>query len=103
MELALIENRTTPNEVDRARAKAELQDRELPDAVNEDAVSTQSLSRDPSDPLVDRGHQVPEHGDEDPKTVLEKMTLEGVEEAQHDQMVESRNHIDEPLRSRRRE
>jgi hypothetical protein len=28
------------------------------------------------------------------------MTLEGVEEAQHEQMVESRNNIDEPLRSR---
>lgn len=102
-ELALIDNRTTITDADRAQAKAELQDLELPDAINEDADSMQSMSRDPSDPMVDRGRQVPTHSEEDPKTVLEKMTLEGVEEAQHEQMLESRNNIDEPLRSRPRE
>lgn len=100
LELALIDNRTEPNDDDRARALAELQDRDLPDAVNEDADSMQSLSRDPSDPLVDRGHQVPEYGGQDEDTDLQKIALEGVEEAQHEQMVESRNNIDEPLRSR---
>lgn len=99
-ELALIDNRMVANDDDRARARAEFQDRYLPDAVNEDAESMQSLSRDPSDPMVDRGHQVPEHGGDDEKTALEKMALEGVEEAQHEQMVESRNNVDEPLRSR---
>lgn len=99
-ELALIDNRTSAKEEDRARALAEFQERDLPDAVNEDAESMQSMSRDPSDPFVDRGHQIPEYGGDDEKTVLEKMTLEGVEEAQHEQMVASRNNIDEPLRSR---
>ncbi len=102
IELALIGNRTTVNDSDRAQARAELQDRELPDAINEDAESMQSMSRDPSDPLADRGRQVPAHGDEDQKTVLEKMTLEGVEEAQHEQMLEARGSVDEPLRSRPR-
>jgi hypothetical protein len=100
LELALIDNRAEATDQDRARAIAEFQDRDLPDAVNEDAESMQSMSRDPSDPMVDRGHQAPEYGADDEDTALQKMALEGVEEAQHDQMVESRNYIDEPLRSR---
>jgi hypothetical protein len=99
-ELALIGNRTEPNDEDRAAALAELRDRHLPDAVNEDAESMQSMSRDPSDPMVDRGHQVPNYGGADEKAALEHLALEGVEEAQHEQMLESRNNIDEPLRSR---
>jgi hypothetical protein len=101
-ELALIDNRTEVNDDDRLRARAEFMDQELPDALNEDAETMQSMSRDPSDPLVDRGHQVPEYGTQDEETDLQKMALEGVEEAQHDQMIESRNFIDEPLRSRQK-
>lgn len=99
-ELALIDDRTEVTDQDRDRARIEFQDLNLPDAINEDAESMQSMSRDPSDPLVDRGHQVPEYGGEDEKTALEKMALEGVEEAQHEQMIEARNSIDEPLPSR---
>jgi hypothetical protein len=99
-ELALIENRTEVTQVDRDRALAEFRDDHLPDAINEDAESMQSMSRDPSDPPVDRGRQVPEYGGDDEKAALEHLALEGVEEAQHEQMVESRNDIDEPLRSR---
>jgi hypothetical protein len=99
-ELALIANRTEPNDEDREAALAELRDLHLPDAVNEDADSMQSMSRDPSDPMVDRGHQVPTYGGDDEKAALEHLALEGVEEAQHEQMLESRNNVDEPLRSR---
>lgn len=99
-ELALIDNRTEPTDEDRARARAEFTDRFLPDAVNEDAESMQSMSRDPSDPMVDRGRQTPEYGGDDEKTALEQLALEGVEEAQHEQMLEARNLVDEPLRSR---
>src|SRR5262245_26880013 len=81
-ELALIENRAEVTDEDRARALEELRDLHLPDAVNEDAASMQSMSRDPSDPLVDRGRQIPEYGGEDEKTALEQLALEGVEEAQ---------------------
>jgi hypothetical protein len=99
-ELALIAGRTQATDEDRAQAKAEFQDRDLPATVNEDAESMQSMSRDPSDPIVDRGRQVPAYGGDDEKAALERLALEGVEEAQHEQMLESRNHIDEPLRSR---
>lgn len=101
-EIARIENRDEPSESDRAQALAEFRDRNLPDAVNEDADSMQSLSRDPSEPLSDRGHQIPEYGTDDEKAALEKMALEGVEEAQHEQMLESRNFVDTPLRGRTR-
>ena len=100
LELALIDNRTEATDEDRAAALAEFNDLHLPDAVNQDLESMQSMSRDPSDPIVDRGHQVPTHGGDDEKTALEQLALEGVEEAQHEQMLESRNNIDEPLRSR---
>ena len=101
-ELALIENRTVATDEDRVRARAEFLDQHLPDAVNEDASSMQSMSRDPSDPLVDRGRQSPEYGGDDEKAALEHLALEGVEEAQHEQMIASRNNVDEPLRSRPR-
>ena len=102
LELALIDNRTVATDDDRLRARAEFHDQHLPDAVNEDADSMQSMSRDPSDPMTDRGRQIPEYGGDDEKTALEKIALEGVEEAQHEQMLEARNTIDEPLRSRPR-
>src|SRR2546423_1231795 len=70
-ELALIDNRTAVTEIDRERARAEFRDRTLPDAVNEDAESMQSMSRDPSDPMTDRGRQMPEYGGNDEKTALE--------------------------------
>ena len=99
-ELALIDNRTEATDDDREAALTELRALHLPDAVNEDAGSMTSMSRDPSDPLVDRGRQVPEYGGDDEKAALEHLALEGVEEAQHQQMLESRNTVDEPLRSR---
>lgn len=99
-ELAMIDNRAEITEEDRETALAEFRDRNLPDAVNEDSESMQSMSRDPSDPMVDRGHQVPNRGGDDEKAALEHLALEGVEEAQHEQMLQARNDIDEPFRSR---
>ena len=99
-ELARIDHRTEVSDDDREAALVEFRDRNLPDAVNEDAESMQSLSRDPSDPMVDRGRQVPNHSGEDEKAALEHLALEGVEEAQHEQMLQARNDVDEPLRVR---
>ena len=48
----------------------------------------------------DRGHRAPEFPPNDEETDLEKLALEGVEEAQHDQMLQARNDVDEPFRSR---
>jgi hypothetical protein len=101
-ELALIDGRTEATDEDRARAAAEFQDQHLPDTQNEDLKTMQSMSRDPSDPMVNRGRQTPEYGNEDEKADVERLALEGVEEAQHDQMLESRANVDEPLRSRPR-
>ena len=50
--------------------------------------------------MTNRGRQAPEYGGNDEKTALEHLALEGVEEAQHEQMLASRNNVDEPLRSR---
>lgn len=71
-------------------------------AVNEDEHTTQSMSRDPSDPATDRGRQIPEYGGDDEKAALEHLALDGVEEAQNEQMLASHNEVDEPLDSRPR-
>jgi hypothetical protein len=97
-ELAEIDNRVTITDEDRELARAEFLDRNLPAAVNEDAETTQSMSRDPSDPATDRGHQAPEYVEQDEETQLQRLALEGVEEAQHDQMTASRAE-EEPFRS----
>lgn len=89
-ELAQIAGHASVSEEDREAARAEFTDHNLPDPVNADRDSTQSASRDPSDPVVERGHQTPEYVEADEKANLEKLALEGVEEAQHDQMVSAR-------------
>ena len=97
-ELAEIDNRLEITNADRERARAEFLDRDLPAALNEDAETTQSMSRDPSDPASDRGRQAPDYIESDEETSLQKLALEGVEEAQHDQMTASRAD-EEPFRS----
>jgi hypothetical protein len=100
-EIALIAGRTEPTPSDRQQARAELLATDLPPTVSEDGDGNmQSLSRDPSDPATDRGRQAPEYIDVDEEQAVERLALEGVEEAQHEQMVQARNDIDEPLRSR---
>lgn len=89
-EIALIAGHNTVTAEDRMRARNELFNRDLPATVSEDADSMQSRSRDPSDPAVTRGHQVPEHNEPDEQQEIEKLAVEGVEEAQHDQMIEAR-------------
>ncbi len=97
-ELAEINNRMEVTDEDRARARAEFLDRELPAAITEDAETMQSMSRDPSDPVTNRGRQAPDYTESDPETSLERLALEGVEEAQHDQMIAARS-TEEPFRS----
>lgn len=97
-ELAAIDNRMQATEQDRKRARAEFLDGDLPPSVNEDAETMQSMSRDPSDPATDRGRQMPDYVESDEDTSLQWMALEGVEEAQHDQMTAARS-TEEPFRS----
>jgi hypothetical protein len=99
-ELALINGRTEITDEDRREARDEFQNRELPATTTEDAPIAPGATRDPSEPLSVAGRQNPDRSEPDEDTALEKLTLEGIEEAQHDQMMESRNTVDEPLRSR---
>jgi hypothetical protein len=64
-----------------------LPDDDLPIDLNEGENSTDSLSRDPSDPPANRGRQVPEYSEADEDEEIERTVREGVEEAQHEQMV----------------
>ncbi len=60
---------------------------DLPADLNENENSIDSLSRDPSDPPANRGRQIPEYAEADEEEQIERTVLEGVEEAQHEQMV----------------
>jgi hypothetical protein len=89
-EIALIEDREMPTKEDYDRARAELRGRTIPPTSDTDASSMDSLSRDPSDPPAHRGRQMPNFEGADEETALEQLVNEGVEEAQHDQMVAAR-------------
>jgi hypothetical protein len=91
-ELAIIDGRSA-HEVtseDLARSRAELRGQHLPDTTLEDSVSHAALTRDPSEPISDTGMQVPEQNEPEDQEVMERLVLEGVEEAQHDQMLAAR-------------
>ncbi len=89
-ELALIRGRPAERvtEEDRAEAWAELHGEHLPDNLDTDHESRGALSRDPSEPVAVSGHQV--HAAEDESMEVERLAYEGLEEAQHDQMLASR-------------
>jgi hypothetical protein len=91
-ELAAIDGRTgaEPTKRDLARARRELAGTNLPATTGDDAESEISFSRDPSEPPTDRGHQVPDDEGVDEQKAVERLTEEGVEEAQHEQMLAAR-------------
>jgi hypothetical protein len=61
-----------------------------PAAMTDDAESSVSANRDPSDPLSEHGTMEARRESAEENTTPEKLALQGVEEAQHDQMVEAR-------------
>jgi hypothetical protein len=85
-EIARINGRTRVTENDREQARDELRSQNLPPTTGEDAVAKRSVSRDPSDPPARRGRRTRTDSGADPQTDLERIVVEGVEEAQHDQM-----------------
>lgn len=89
-EIAATEGRDSPTDDDRARARAELNGLTLPPTSVDDLSSDNSLTRDPSDPPSNHGHQVPNHEGADEEKAMERLVTEGVEEAQHDQMFAAR-------------
>jgi len=89
-EIALIEGRDTISDEDRRLALQELQGRELPDTTADDSPTIAlSLNRDPSDPISVPGHQTPIYNEAD-DDINERLAIEGIEEAQHDQMLAAR-------------
>lgn len=93
-EIAQINGRS-PDEIfseDRNSAREELMDQRLPATTEDDGKSIGELSRDPSNPPAFYGTTAPTNGGDDEKQSLERIVLEGVEEAQHDQMLQARRH-----------
>lgn len=91
-EIAVIHGRSAErvSEEDRAEAWAELQGERLPDTTDSDGESAGALTRDPSEPVSVPGRQVPNLEPEDESGAIERLATEGVEEAQHDQMLAAR-------------
>jgi len=92
-EIAVIRGRDPEalSEDDRAEAWAELNGELLPGTSSTDKNAAGGLSRDPSEPLSDPGHEVvTAEPEEDETDARERLANEGVEEAQHDQMLAAR-------------
>ena len=91
-ELAAIDGRSGAEitDDDLARARAELLGLQLPATTAEDNEADAGLNRDPSDPPSVSGHETPLREGSDPEKALERLALEGVEEAQHEQMLAAR-------------
>lgn len=77
-------------ESDRDEARAELNGGALPDTTADDAEGTVGLLRDPSEPPSVPGHHTPNRDDPDEQQAVERLVVEGAEEAQHDQMLAAR-------------
>jgi hypothetical protein len=91
-EIAVIHGRSSDRvtEEDRAEAWAELQGDLLPAASDSDGESAGAITRDPSEPVSVPGRQIPNLEPEDDSAAIERLASEGVEEAQHDQMLAAR-------------
>ena len=87
---ARIEGHRTVGEDDRRQAEMELEGSDLPPVSNEDAEGISSLSRDPSEPASTPGRQIPNREGEDEQLATERLVAEGVNEAEHDQMLAAR-------------
>jgi hypothetical protein len=75
---------------DLARAEAELRGTVLPATLGEDNETDAALSHDPSEPISINGHEIPLREGPDEEKAVERLALEGVEEAQHEQMLAAR-------------
>ena len=91
-EIAIIAGRDPAflREEDREQARRELEGRAVPDTSAEDVQSIGSLSRDPSIPPSFHDGPKPNVFEPNEQEELEHTVLEGVEEAQHDLMLEAR-------------
>ncbi|HZZ58945.1 MAG TPA: hypothetical protein VFE31_14020 [Opitutaceae bacterium] len=87
-EIALIDGHPVgPEDLTEAERELSGSNRPLNDSADE---SVGSLSRDPSDPPADQGRQAPSFEGDDEEQAAERLVSEGVEEADHDQMLAAR-------------
>lgn len=89
-ELAGIAGRRRITRADREQAVAELRNETLPPTTGDAAEARRSVSRDPSEPPARRGHRTRTSPEHDLQQDVERLVIEGVEEAQHEQMVAAR-------------
>ncbi|HEY0945121.1 MAG TPA: hypothetical protein VGD81_07625 [Opitutaceae bacterium] len=71
-------------------ARRELHGDSLPEGTTVDQEGDAGASRDPSEPLSQPGHHVINAPAPDEQDIAEQLALEGVEEAQHEQMLADR-------------
>lgn len=105
-ELALIRTGATGySDEDLERAARELLGDAQPAAMTEDVDAEVAASRDPSETRSIRGHQrEPSPTPPEENTDPERLAIQGVEEAQHDQMVRAQDRdLREERKERRRE
>jgi hypothetical protein len=85
-EIARSDGRTQPNDLDRSRAREELAG---PTSASEKAPTREEPGRDWQIPLVSSGEKARTVRPDDDENIPEKLIMEGVEEADHDQRLES--------------
>ncbi len=91
-ELASIDGRSGhPTAEDREKAITELTGENVKPTLNDDGQSAGAVTRDPSETPVFYENQKNAAQDIDEQEAVERLALEGVEEAQHEQMVAARN------------
>ncbi|HET7537096.1 MAG TPA: hypothetical protein VFJ90_11610 [Candidatus Didemnitutus sp.] len=89
-ELASIAGRK-PTKEDHVQARRELLGQTLsPNDTENTPPSARGVTRDPSEPLSDVGDVTPERDAADEEAADERLAEDGVEEAQHDQMIAAR-------------
>lgn len=89
-EIALLAGRDEPTAEDRKLALRELQGRSLiHEDASDDSRPSVAITRDPSEPPSVPGHQVLAPTG-DPEDIPARLVEEGVEEAQHEQMIAAR-------------
>jgi hypothetical protein len=89
-EIARIAGHRRVSADDVKQARAELRNETLPPTTGEDVVAERGVSRDPSEPPARRGRRTRTSPENDLQNDVERMVVEGVEEAQHEQMVAAR-------------
>jgi len=87
---AQIEGHRGVSNEDRRQAELELEGNDVAAVTNDDAEGTSSLSRDPSEPPSIPGRQIPDRETDDEQMASERLVMEGVNEAEHDQMTAAR-------------